>query len=103
MSARSIYVLMRRDLGMRRGKEIAQACHAVLGLGSPDDGPLITLQVPDEASLQAAVREAREAGVFYYVVHDAGHTELPPGTVTCAAIGPVLKGTLPMIAAGKLY
>lgn len=103
MGEPTIYVIMRRDLGMRRGKEIAQACHAVLGLGAPDDGPLVGLQVPEKADLLALVQEAIDAGVGHYMVHDAGHTELPAGTLTCAAIGPVEKGRLPLLSAGRLY
>lgn len=103
MAEKSIYVVMRRDLSMRRGKEIAQACHAVLGLGAEDNGPLIGLQAPSKAWLLDYVQEAIDAGVGHYMVHDAGHTELEPGTLTCAAIGPVEKGRLPLLSQAKLY
>jgi PTH2 family peptidyl-tRNA hydrolase len=103
VSEPTIYVVMRRDLGMRRGKEIAQACHAVLGLGASDSGPLIGLQVADFKGLQAILEEAEENGVGYYAVRDAGRTEIPSGTMTCAAIGPVQKGLLDRLSAAKLY
>lgn len=103
MSAPSVYVVMRRDLALRRGKEIAQACHAVLGLGAPDDGPLICLQTPGRESLLQIIREAEDEGVAHYAVHDAGHTEIPPGTLTCVAIGPVERGRLRALSQGALY
>jgi PTH2 family peptidyl-tRNA hydrolase len=99
----TIYVVMRRDLAMRRGKEIAQACHAVLGLGAPDNGPLIGLQVVTKDELLLLVQEAIDAGVGHYMVYDAGHTEIPRGTLTCVAIGPVEKGRLPLLSAARLY
>lgn len=102
-AASCIYVIIRRDLGMRRGKEIAQACHAVLALGAPDVGPLIALQAPDEKALLALHYEASNEDVMTYVVYDAGHTEVNPGTVTCVAIGPVEKGRLPLLSQAALY
>ena len=79
------YLLMRRDLHMRRGKEIAQACHAVIGLGLMD-APTITLKCDSLPRLNQAVVRARAHGWPCHVVADAGHTEIEPGTVTCAAI-----------------
>jgi len=104
MGEKTIYVVMRRDLAMRRGKEIAQACHAVLGLGAEDDGPLIGLQVQTKDNLLSIVQQAIDAEVGHYMVHDAGRTELEPGTLTCAAIGPVAKGHLSFLQSlAKLY
>ncbi len=80
-----IYIFVRRDLKMRRGKEIAQACHAVIGLGMADR-PIITLQVRSEDELATVQRMANEARLSNYLVRDAGHTEVPPGTPTCIAV-----------------
>jgi PTH2 family peptidyl-tRNA hydrolase len=85
MSEKATYILMRRDLKMRRGKEIAQACHAALGLGLSDCAT-ITLQVETEADLLAAIDLAKKNGWNWYAVRDAGHTEVERGTMTCAAI-----------------
>ena len=80
-----IYIFMRRDLKMRRGKEIAQACHAVMGLGEPDC-PVITLKAASEDDLLGIERTAREHGRKSHLVRDAGLTELAPGTPTCIAV-----------------
>lgn len=79
------YIFMRRDLKMRRGKEIAQACHAVLGLDL-EDAPTVCLKCFDESELNKAIRVAIENKLDYYCVRDAGHTEVSRGTLTCAAI-----------------
>jgi PTH2 family peptidyl-tRNA hydrolase len=79
------YIFMRRDLKMRRGKEIAQACHAVLGLGVEDQAT-VTLQAANERDLVLVSALALEKGWPCYSVRDAGRTEVEPGTVTCTAI-----------------
>jgi len=79
------YILIRKDLKMRRGKEIAQACHAVLGLGLPD-AATVTLQCEDKYDLSVSCGLAAERGWPYFIVRDAGHTEVKAGTMTCAAI-----------------
>ena len=80
-----IYIFMRRDLNMRRGKEIAQACHAVMGLGA-SDRPVITLKAMSEDSLLGLERLAFNHALRSYLVRDAGLTEIPPDTPTCIAI-----------------
>lgn len=81
-----IYIFMRRDLKMRRGKEIAQACHAVMGLGEWQDHPVITLKASSEDSLLGVERLARGHGLKSHLVRDAGLTEIPSGTPTCIAV-----------------
>jgi PTH2 family peptidyl-tRNA hydrolase len=106
-------IVMRKDLGMRKGKMIAQGAHAslkvVLDAGAPDpDGAGFTIaldpalsawlggrftkicvSVDSEAALDAIVARARAAGVRCALIVDAGHTEfhgIP--TRTCCAVGP---------------
>jgi PTH2 family peptidyl-tRNA hydrolase len=95
-------IAVRVDLGMGAGKTAAQAAHAaVLGVdaalaGRPEwvdgwrgDGqPKIVVQVPGPAELAAVCERAEAAGVPVAVVRDRGLTQVPAGTVTCAAIGP---------------
>jgi PTH2 family peptidyl-tRNA hydrolase len=100
-------IVMRRDLGMRRGKEIAQGAHAsmiwlALRIRQPGyifteterrwlDGAFtkVCVRVDSEAELRAVVQKAKEAGVMAHFCVDAGRTEFHGvPTPTCCAIGP---------------
>jgi PTH2 family peptidyl-tRNA hydrolase len=100
-------IVMRRDLGMRRGKEIAQGAHAsmiwlALRVRQPGDGfteaerqwldgafTKVCVRVDSEEELLGIVRAAREAGVTAHLVVDAGRTEFHSvPTPTCCAVGP---------------
>jgi PTH2 family peptidyl-tRNA hydrolase len=106
-------IVMRKDLGMRKGKMIAQGAHASLAVlldaGAPDaDGarfafPIddalaewlggrftkICVSVDSEAALDAIVERAQAAGVRCALIVDAGHTEFRGvPTKTCCAVGP---------------
>jgi PTH2 family peptidyl-tRNA hydrolase len=106
-------IVMRRDLGMRRGKEIAQGAHAgmiwlALRIRKPGyafteaerrwlDGAFtkVCARVDSEAELLGVVEKAREAGVLVQLCVDAGRTEyhgVP--TPTCCAVGPDLPGRI---------
>lgn len=76
-----IKILVRKNLKMSDNKIAAQAVHAALGLPNPDPMmSVVVLQVSD-----AKFQEAQQAHPHAYVVHDAGYTEVPPGTATCLA------------------
>jgi PTH2 family peptidyl-tRNA hydrolase len=104
-------IVMRKDLGMRKGKMIAQGAHAslkVLVAAGKVDGDTfaITLTEPmtawltgrftkicvgvdSEAGLDAVVAAARAANVPCALVVDAGVTEFHGvPTKTCCAVGP---------------
>jgi PTH2 family peptidyl-tRNA hydrolase len=105
-------IVIRRDLGMRRGKEIAQGAHASMAWLTrrlehryPNDFTArlseaeqawvtgafrkITCQVSSEEEILALKRRATDAGVQAYVITDAGLTEFGgEETVTAIAIGP---------------
>jgi peptidyl-tRNA hydrolase, PTH2 family len=106
-------IVMRKDLGMRKGKMIAQGAHASLKVlvdaGEPDvrgtvfaiplDPALsvwlggrftkVCVSVDSEAALDAIVERARAAGVPCALVVDAGVTEFHGvPTKTCCAVGP---------------
>lgn len=106
-------IVMRKDLGMRKGKMIAQGAHASLKVlidaGDPDPrGTVFTIPldaalsswlggrftkvcvwVDSEAALDAIVERARAAGVPCALIVDAGHTEFHGvPTKTCCAVGP---------------
>ena len=108
-------IVIRRDLKMRRGKEIAQGAHAsmawlrqrVMPLLTPPgavdqvefspaerawlEGSLrkVTVKVGSEAELLAVYEKAIEAGLVVYLVTDRGLTEFGGvPTHTCLGIGP---------------
>jgi PTH2 family peptidyl-tRNA hydrolase len=104
-------IVIRRDLAMRRGKEIAQGAHASMAwlveryrssatfafpLSEPEREWLtegrsakIVAQVPGEAELLAVYEQARAAGLEAHVITDAGRTEFGGvATRTALAVGP---------------
>lgn len=99
-------VVIRKDLNMRRGKEIAQAAHAVTQwliqkvLNSEkltkeesdwvsNGSKKVTLQVSSEKELMDLASSARKANLKFHVITDAGITEFNGvATKTCIAIGP---------------
>jgi len=120
-------IVMRKDLGMRKGKMIAQGAHASLkifldrgALGA--DGYAFTVtpamaawlggrftkvcvSVDSEAALDQIVAAATAAGVPCALIVDAGATEFHGvPTKTCCAIGPAwveevdaITGGLPLL------
>jgi len=101
-------IVIRKDLKMRRGKEIAQGCHASMAfitkqlahlylpfmLTEPEQHWLqnsfrkICLQVNSEAELLEIHKIAQDKGITSHLVCDAGLTEFEGPTNTCVAIGP---------------
>jgi PTH2 family peptidyl-tRNA hydrolase len=100
-------IVMRRDLGMRRGKEIAQGAHASMiwlsrrirepGYAFTEaervwlDGSFtkVCVRVDSEEELLGIIGAAGEAGVMAHLCVDAGRTEFHGvPTPTCCAVGP---------------
>lgn len=105
-------IVIRRDLNMRRGKEIAQGAHAAMlwmvkrMADARSQGQLpwfdgaetdwlygrftkIVLQVPDLPALMAVVEKARAKNLKAEIVEDSGRTEFKGvPTITYIAIGP---------------
>lgn len=120
-------IVMRKDLGMRKGKMIAQGAHASLKV-LLDGGELagetytihvwpaaaawlggrftkVCVSVDSEAALDAIVERARAAAVPCALIVDAGATEFHGvPTKTCCAVGPAwtedvdaITGELPLL------
>jgi PTH2 family peptidyl-tRNA hydrolase len=92
-------IILRADLPMSRGKIAAQACHGSVGAYKKTDnsiirkweaesGKKVVLKVKDEEELYHIFELVKAANLPHFLVRDAGHTELPPSTVTCLGIGP---------------
>lgn len=101
-------IVMRKDLKMRRGKEISQGAHAAMAFmtnkikagGTFDEMEMawikgiftkVCVRVDSEADLDAIGEAAKKAGLQVHVMTDAGKTEFAGvPTKTCLAIGPDL-------------
>ncbi|BDZ66664.1 aminoacyl-tRNA hydrolase [Methanobacterium ferruginis] len=92
-------IVVRADLGMSKGKLAAQACHASLGAYKKaneriirewelEGGKKVVVQVKSQEELFEIYELVKAAGLPSFLVKDAGHTELPPSTITCLGIGP---------------
>lgn len=93
-------LVVRTDLGMGRGKLATQVAHAAVEAAlataaTPahdawlaEGQPKVVLRADDEEHLSGLVGAASAVGVPVRVVRDAGRTQVPAGTLTCAAVGP---------------
>jgi len=95
-------IVVRADLQMGKGKAAAQVAHASLAAaeeaqrrrGKWFDGwrregqAKVVLKVGSEEALRELFQKAKAAGLPASLVEDRGLTQLEPGTVTCAGIGP---------------
>lgn len=101
-------IIIISDLGMSRGKLAAQACHASLGAYKRveehkikkwelEGEKKVIVQVNSQEDLFEVYELVKAAGIPSYLVTDAGHTELPPSTVTCLGVGPEEDDTIDKI------
>ncbi|OIO26409.1 aminoacyl-tRNA hydrolase [Candidatus Micrarchaeota archaeon CG1_02_55_22] len=104
-------IVIRTDLDMGRGKMVAQGCHASLDaalnvsaslrnewLGT--GGKKIVVKVSSERELQTLFMEAKKLKLPASIIHDAGHTQVDPGSVTAVAIGPAKESDLATLTNG---
>ena len=116
-STSTMVLVVRSDLKLSAGKIVAQTGHAAVEVAlkaKRNESDLLTrwrsegarkiaLKTPDENSLKRLYGEATDAGLVTYLVKDAGHTEIPPGTLTVVGIlGPrrsvdILVGELSLL------
>lgn len=110
-------IVMRNDLGMRKGKMIVQGAHASMKVllnyqvGWSDTrlklhvtdvmsqwlGGLFTkicVRVDSQAELFRVYEAAVAAGLPAALIQDAGLTEFKEPTYTCCAVGPATKAQL---------
>lgn len=101
-----LYIVVRSDLQMGKGKAIAQAIHAyrlsTAAAEMEDHTPIICVRAESEEALRMISAEALLMDTPCFVVRDAGHTQNAPGTFTCACIGPDDEFG-PILTAARLY
>lgn len=103
-----MYIIVRLDLNMSRGKIAAQVAHAAVGCYNKDavktlfrgkshggdwysknNQKKIILAVQTESELMAILGRAKEIeDLTTYIVFDSGATEIREGTPTALGIGP---------------
>lgn len=92
-------IVMRKFPSLRKGKYIAQGCHASLGAyGQADKKDIlywvacgytkIVVYVESEQDLRQLRDQCEYANIPHYLVEDAGRTEFPEPTITALGIGP---------------
>ena len=115
-------IVLRRDIGMGRGKAAAQAAHASVeavlkALRSSrrawnewlerwlEEGQeKVVLRAESEGELLRIFEEASRAELPASLVRDAGKTQLQPGTLTAVAVGPAPEEVIDKITGHlKLY
>ncbi len=109
--APSMALIVRGDLSLSAGKTAVQCSHAAVQCAFQArrqharlmerwrraGARKICLVADDLASLHRLANEAQQANLSYYLVQDAGHTEVPAGTVTVLGIGPAPRRSLDLI------
>ncbi|MFQ5621652.1 MAG: peptidyl-tRNA hydrolase Pth2 [Candidatus Nanoarchaeia archaeon] len=105
-------IVVRTDLKLSKGKLAAQVSHGSVEsmLRSPKElidewrhggAKKVVLKVSSKEDLYKLKQDCKDAGVVCALITDAGHTELPPGTVTVLGIGPDSDDKIDKVA-GKL-
>ena len=98
----TMVIIARADLQLSKGKFAAQAAHAAVkcALTAKRSAPRqleqwnsagarkVVCEARNLDSLKRLYGEAKAVDLVAEMITDAGHTEIPAGTVTCMAIGP---------------
>lgn len=101
-------MVVRSDLKMGHGKIAAQCCHACLGLYKSQlkkDIPRlkawensnykkVVLKCANEEEMINIADKARSQNLDYYIVRDAGLTQIAPGSKTVLSVGPASEKEL---------
>ena len=105
-------IILRRDLKWGKGKMIAHALHAALGALSQVNKKIIekwnkegskkvVLKVYSLKEMKKIEKELKKNKIKYFLVRDAGKTQLKKGTITAIGIGPIEEKKIDKIT-GKL-
>ena len=105
-------IVIRRNLKLSRGKLAAQVAHASLEAYRRADRRIaeawessgskkVVLRAENARELMELRRKARAEKLPAALIRDAGHTEVPAGTITALGIGPEKETKINKIT-GKL-
>jgi peptidyl-tRNA hydrolase len=98
-------IVVNRSLSLPKGKLAAQVAHAAIGafIAASAEAqvawlqagmPKIVVYAVDADALVQLEARAREQQIPTGLVHDAGRTVIPAGTITCLGLGPALADVL---------
>ena len=93
-------IIVRQDLKLPKGKLAVQVAHAsleavikhkdkkIVEKWRREGAKKVVLKINNEKELIARINKAKRIGLNTVIIRDAGLTVIPPGTITCGAIGP---------------
>lgn len=105
-------IILRKDLDVGKGKLIAHALHAAIGAMRKIDnetikkwenegGKKVVLKVHALKELKEIESKLKKVKIPYFLVKDAGLTQLKAGTITALGTGPIEEKKIDKIT-GKL-
>ena len=104
-----MYLIVRTDLKMSKGKIAAQCAHAVQWLVVNNIHsrsfqkylrgchPKICLKIPSESEMDIIAYWCSRNKITHYQVVDVGRTQVPPNSKTVLGVGPILRTEVPEI------
>ena len=106
-------IVVNRSLALPKGKLAAQVAHAAVGafVAAGEQAQMTWLQVgmpkivvyaPDADALLQLETLARQHQLPTCLVHDAGRTVVPAGTITCLGLGPAPAAVADGLTGGLL-
>ncbi len=107
----SMALIVRKDLSLSAGKVAVQCSHAAVSCAltakktesrimerwQSSGSRKVCLAIDNLESMKLILGKAKSAGLITYLVKDAGHTEVPAGTVTVLGIGPAPKSSIDIL------
>tara|TARA_B100001113_G_C20794015_1_gene485219 strand:+ start:280 stop:648 length:369 start_codon:yes stop_codon:yes gene_type:complete len=107
----SMALLVRKDLKLSSGKVAVQCSHAAVQCALKakksesrlfekwinNGSRKICLEIEDLGALKLLMGKASGSGLITSLVKDAGHTEIPPGTITVLGIGPAPRTSIDLL------
>lgn len=110
----TMVLVTRKDLSLSSGKLAAQCGHAAVECAlkakretsrtlekwRTNGARKIVVAAPSLDALKRLFGEAQAAGIVAYMVRDAGHTEIPSGTITVVGLGPDSRDKIDSLTGG---